>query len=56
MDDNNNPTNISEELFSNPIHGIYGKEKQIEIIIRNNIIIYDYFNNIWNIFRNYFNN
>ena len=56
MDDINNSNNISKELFSNPVHGIYGKEKQIEIVIRNNIIIYDYFNNIWNIFRNYFNN
>ena len=56
MDSNHNSTNISKKLFSNPVHGIYGKEKQIEIVIRNNIIIYDYFNNIWNIFRNYFNN
>ena len=54
MDENNNSDMISKELFSNPIHGIYGKEKQIEIVIRNNIIIYDYFNNLWYIFKNFF--
>lgn len=48
-------TNFIHELFSNPIHGIYGEDEQLRLIIHNNIILYDYFDNLWNRFRDYFN-
>ena len=44
-----------DDAFTNPIHGKYGEEKQLDLVIRNNIIIIDYINNIWNNFKNYFN-
>tara|TARA_B100001989_G_C24184688_1_gene290632 strand:+ start:54 stop:248 length:195 start_codon:yes stop_codon:yes gene_type:complete len=62
MCDNNKNTimkkennNYFNELFSNPIHGLYGEDEQFRLIIRNNIILYDYIDNLWNRFRNYFN-
>lgn len=42
------------EIFSNPIHGEYNKEKQLEIIVHNNIILYDYISSLWENFKNYF--
>ena len=51
-----NIENNFNDLFSNPIHGLYGKEHQINIIINNNIIIYDYFDSLFNRIFNYFKN
>ena len=54
-ENNKNNNKLFNEFFANPIHGIHGREKQIEEIILNNIILYDYFNNIWENFRSFFN-
>ena len=51
----NNFNNFLNEAFINPIHGKHGKEKQMEQIIHNNVIIYNYINAIWNNFISYFN-
>ena len=47
--------NFINELFSNPIHGLYGEDEQLRTIVHNNIILYDYFDNLWNRFKDYFN-
>ena len=44
-----------DDAFTNPIHGKYGDEKQLELVTKNNIIILDYITNMWNNFKNYFN-
>ena len=48
--------NFFEELdiVSNPIHGKYGQEKQIEQVIYNNYIISNYIDEKWNSFLTFF--
>jgi hypothetical protein len=48
--------NIFEELdiVSNPIHGKYGQEKQIDQVIYNNYIINNYIDEKWNSFLTFF--
>ena len=48
--------NFFEELdiVSNPIHGKYGHEKQIEQVIYNNYIISNYIDEKWNSFLTFF--
>lgn len=52
---NNKNNHDKERLLSNPVHGDHGKDRQMEIIVNNNIIIYEYFMEIWNSFVNYIN-
>jgi len=57
MDDKEkNIENKLNDLFSNPIHGLHGKEHQINTIINNNIIIYDYFDSLFNSIFSFFKN
>lgn len=51
---NHNKYDFYNDLFSNPVHGQHGKDHQMNIVIQNNIILYDYFFNIWSNFKNYF--
>ena len=56
MNKNINENKNKNNIFSNPIHGKNGQDKQLEEIKKNNEIINEFVNDIFYYFWNFFDN